>query len=84
MKPENFHRALVKWLVETELEDLSVSRPAIRVPWGVPVPGHSDHTVYVWLDALVNYLTAAGYPNSSNFSKSWPPTVQILGKDILK
>ncbi|KAJ1522223.1 hypothetical protein ONE63_002531 [Megalurothrips usitatus] len=84
VKPENFHRALVKWLEETELDDLSISRPASRVPWGIPVPDNPSHTVYVWLDALVNYLTAAGYPNSSDFSKKWPPTIQILGKDILK
>ncbi|XP_034252808.1 methionine--tRNA ligase, mitochondrial [Thrips palmi] len=84
VKPENFHRALVKWLEENDLEDLSVSRPASRVPWGLPVPDNPNHTIYVWLDALVNYLTAAGYPNSQNFTSNWPPTVQILGKDILK
>lgn len=84
VKPENFHRALVKWLEENDLEDLSVSRPASRVPWGLPVPDNPNHTIYVWLDALVNYLTAAGYPNRPNFSTHWPPTVQILGKDILK
>lgn len=84
MKPENFQRALVKWLEENDLEDLSVSRPASRVPWGLPVPNNGNHTIYVWLDALVNYLTAAGYPSSPNFSMNWPPTMQILGKDILK
>lgn len=84
MKPENFHRALIKWLHETELDDLSVSRPYSRVPWGIPVPDDSNHTIYVWLDALVNYLTAAGYPHYPQFCYKWPPTLQILGKDILK
>lgn len=84
VKPENFHRAILTWLEETDLEDLSVSRPASRVPWGIPVPDHPGHTVYVWLDALVNYLTAAGYPSSQSFTNNWPPTLQILGKDILK
>lgn len=84
VKPENFQRALVKWLEETELEDLSISRPVSRVPWGIPVPGDSNHTIYVWLDALVNYLTAAGYPNHTSFHNNWPPSLQILGKDILK
>ncbi|KAK3927973.1 Methionine--tRNA ligase, mitochondrial, partial [Frankliniella fusca] len=84
VKPENFHRTLCKWLEETELEDLSISRPVSRVPWGIPVPDDSKHTVYVWLDALVNYLTAAGYPHDPNFQNNWPPHLQILGKDILK
>lgn len=45
------------------LMDLSVSRPMNRVSWGIPVPGDDSQTVYVWLDALVNYLTCAGYPD---------------------
>ena len=54
-------------------------RPISRLSWGVEVPGESEDTVYVWLDALVNYLTVAGYgsENSSNFS--WPPTVHVIG-----
>lgn len=64
------------------LVDLSVSRPVDRVAWGVPVPEDSGHSVYVWVDALVNYLTAFGYPD--NDSSNWPPDVQVLGKDILK
>lgn len=68
------------------LPDVSVSRPASRVHWGVPVPGNDAQTVYVWLDALVNYLTAAGYPDveSEGFRSCWPPDVQVIGKDILK
>ncbi|KAJ1368471.1 hypothetical protein KIN20_029606 [Parelaphostrongylus tenuis] len=61
--------------------DLSVSRCRARLPWGIPVPGDDSQTVYVWLDALVNYLSVVGYPNTL---RAWPPTCQILGKDILK
>uniref|UniRef100_A0A1B6E709 Methionine--tRNA ligase, mitochondrial n=1 Tax=Clastoptera arizonana TaxID=38151 RepID=A0A1B6E709_9HEMI len=60
--------------------DVSISRPSHRVHWAVPVPASEDQSVYVWLDALVNYLTAVGYPESS----LWPPNCQVLGKDILK
>ena len=52
-----------------------------RLHWGLPVPGDSQQTVYVWVDALANYLTVAGYPGPL---QAWPPTLQVLGKDILK
>ena len=69
--------------------ELSVSRPASRVTWGVSVPDEPDHTVYVWLDALSNYLTAAGYGAAAAEPQQqemplWPPDHQIVGKDILK
>ncbi|XP_012153502.2 methionyl-tRNA synthetase, mitochondrial isoform X2 [Megachile rotundata] len=66
-----------------DLQDLSISRPVKRVPWAIPTPHDESHTVYVWFDALVNYLTSVGYPDDS-FRKLWPPTIQIIGKDILK
>lgn len=68
------------------MSDFSISRPSSRVHWGIPVPNDSEQTVYVWMDALVNYLTVAGYPdvNSERFKTSWPPDVQVIGKDILK
>lgn len=72
-----FHKMLLNWIEEgTCLEDLSISRPVSRAPWGLPVPNDSSHTIYVWLDALVNYLTSAGYPNSK-LSKLWPPRIQV-------
>ena len=64
------------------LKDFAVSRPKSRVSWGIEVPGDSDQTIYVWIDALVNYLTAAGYPDES-YKEKWP-AMHILGKDILK
>jgi methionyl-tRNA synthetase len=72
--------------VKTSLEDLSISRPAERLTWGIPVPNDASQTIYVWLDALVNYLTQAGYPFAKGQGKGteWPPDVQVIGKDIMK
>ncbi|XP_020931377.1 methionine--tRNA ligase, mitochondrial isoform X2 [Sus scrofa] len=80
--PEPFHRAVLQWLDE-ELPDLSVSRRRSHLHWGIPVPGDDSQTIYVWLDALVNYLTVIGYPNAE-FQSWWPTTSHIIGKDILK
>ncbi|XP_060688252.1 methionine--tRNA ligase, mitochondrial [Hemiscyllium ocellatum] len=79
--PEKFHHIVVHWLQE-EIPDLSVSRQRNRLKWGIPVPGDSTQTIYVWLDALVNYLTVAGYPKDHNHL--WPRVKHIVGKDILK
>lgn len=70
--------------VQGGLQDLSVSRTSFR--WGVPVPGNDAHIMYVWLDALTNYLTATGYPDQSkeSFQKFWPSALHIVGKDILR
>ena len=61
------------------LKDLSISRTTFK--WGIPVPGDEKHVMYVWLDALANYLTAWGYPFRTDF---WPADVHIVGKDILR
>ncbi|XP_014768848.1 methionine--tRNA ligase, mitochondrial isoform X2 [Octopus bimaculoides] len=63
------------------LPDLSVSRRRDRLPWGIAVPNDDTQTIYVWLDALVNYLTVTGYPDMHN---SWPPNCHVVGKEILK
>lgn len=81
--PKRFERILFDFLSEP-LPDISVSRPANRVHWGIPVPGDDSQTVYVWLNALVNYLTCAGYPDEQKSKPCWPPTLQVIGKDILK
>jgi methionyl-tRNA synthetase len=76
---------LVAFLTQSGgIRDLSISRTTFT--WGVPVPGNDKHVVYVWLDALANYLTAVGWPdhNPSDFSKFWPANVHIVGKDILR
>ena len=73
--------------VRRGLQDLSISRQKTSVSWGVPVPGDENHVMYVWLDALTNYITAIGYGNeeraSIGFEKYWPAT-HLVGKDILR
>jgi len=66
------------------LNDLSVSRTSFK--WGVPVPGDPDHVMYVWIDALTNYMTAAGYPDvdSADYKTFWPASLHMVGKDILR
>jgi methionyl-tRNA synthetase len=70
--------------VKAGLKDLSISRTTFR--WGVPVPEDPDHVMYVWVDALTNYLTGVGFPetNSAEFGKYWPADVHIIGKDITR
>jgi methionyl-tRNA synthetase len=69
--------------VKGGLRDLSVSRTAVK--WGIPVPFDEKHTVYVWLDALINYLTACGYlEDKVKFEKFWPADVHLVGKEIFK
>nr|XP_023018035.1 methionine--tRNA ligase, mitochondrial-like [Leptinotarsa decemlineata] len=86
IRPKKFQRILLDLLNQEDgLQDLSVSRPTSRVQWGIPVPGDPSQTVYVWLDALVNYLTVSGYGrDETTFQKYWPPEVHVIGKDILK
>lgn len=74
----------VRRFVEGGLDDLSVSRTSFN--WGVPVPSDPDHVMYVWIDALTNYLTAVGYPDQSSkdYASFWPADVHIVGKDILR
>ncbi|GAB7357517.1 hypothetical protein MBLNU459_g0045t3 [Dothideomycetes sp. NU459] len=72
--------------VESGLEDLSISRPYKRLTWGIRVPTDSDQTIYVWLDALLNYITKAGYPwaPAAQHTGGWPADVQVIGKDIVR
>ena len=66
-------------------EDVSFSRPSKDIKWGVPVPGDDSQTMYVWADALTNYITALGYgENDANFKRYWPADVHLVGKDILR
>lgn len=74
----------VKSFVKGGLEDLSVSRT--KLTWGVPVPDSDKHVMYVWIEALTNYLTAVGYPdtNAEKYKKFWPADVHMVGKDIVR
>ncbi len=66
-------------------ESLCITRPTSRVNWGIPVPFDPSHIVYVWIDALLNYVTAAGYPDDlARFTDLWPADVHFIGKDILR
>ncbi|PIR72605.1 MAG: methionine--tRNA ligase [Candidatus Nealsonbacteria bacterium CG10_big_fil_rev_8_21_14_0_10_36_228] len=70
--------------VSQGLEDVSFSRPRKDLKWGIPVPDDNSQTIYVWADALINYISALDYPNGENFKKYWPADVHCLGKDILR
>ncbi|KAI0782592.1 tRNA synthetases class I (M)-domain-containing protein [Abortiporus biennis] len=85
--PPQHYMDIVSTLASGPLDDLSVSRPKSRLSWGIPVPGDDDHTIYVWIDALTTYLSASGYPWSTEqalFDNGWPPNLQVIGKDILR
>ncbi|MEX0907112.1 MAG: methionine--tRNA ligase [Gemmatimonadota bacterium] len=71
----------IRHVIESGLEDISVSRS--RLPWGVPWPGDESHTVYVWLDALTNYLSAIGFPDE-DYRRFWPADFHVIGKDITR
>ncbi|MBT5919960.1 MAG: methionine--tRNA ligase, partial [Alphaproteobacteria bacterium] len=81
--PETRRNEVVSF-VRGGLRDLSVSRTSFN--WGVPVPGDDKHIMYVWLDALTNYITAVGYPDtdSDSYQAFWPADVHMVGKDILR
>lgn len=78
-------------LIREGLEDVSFSRPSKDLPWGIPVPGDSSQTMYVWCDALTSYISAVGYGRETSdkryetsFKKWWPADAQVIGKDILR
>lgn len=66
------------------LDDISVSRPVEKLDWGIPVPGDPTQVMYVWFEALMNYLTVLGYPEHDDFKKFWPTNVHVVGKDIIR
>lgn len=71
-------------LVIEGLEDISISRPTSKLTWGIPVPGDKGQVMYVWFEALLNYLTVLGYPEHEDYKKFWPANVQVVGKDIIR
>ena len=79
-----YRRKEILNLLEKGLEDISISRPRKHLSWGVPIPGDDTQVMYVWIDALSNYITVLDYPDGENFKKFWPAEVQIVGKDILR
>lgn len=71
-------------VIKSGLEDISVSRPKSKIDWGIPVPNDSDQVMYVWVEALMNYITVLGYPDKPDFKTFWPAQVQVVGKGILR
>lgn len=69
--------------INAGLTDISFSRPNDKLPWGIPVPSDDSQVMYVWCDALTNYISALGYPDDK-YKKYWPADLHIIGKDILK
>lgn len=66
------------------LDDISISRPKDKISWGVAVPGDDTQVMYVWFEALMNYITVLGYPEHHDFAEYWPANVQVVGKDIIR
>ncbi|MBI4086830.1 methionine--tRNA ligase [Candidatus Kaiserbacteria bacterium] len=79
----DFRQNEIKLFVERGLEDFSISRLKEKMPWGVPVPGDDEHVMYVWFDALINYISTLGWPEKEDFGGFWPG-VQLAGKDNLR
>ncbi len=79
--PDFRKKEMMRLLEETP--DVSISRPTSQLTWGVPVPGDESQVMYVWMDALANYITVLGYPEK-DISGWWPATAQFVGKDILR
>ncbi|MFL6850519.1 MAG: methionine--tRNA ligase, partial [Sphingomicrobium sp.] len=82
IRPASRRNEVVRF-VEGGLKDLSISRTSFD--WGVPVPGSDDHVMYVWLDALTNYITGLGYPDDTElWQRYWPASVHLIGKDVVR
>ncbi len=81
--PESRRNEVISF-VKSGLKDLSVSRKSFS--WGIKVPNNNDHVIYVWLDALTNYLSALNFPNTKDklFKNFWPASIHLIGKDILR
>ena len=83
IQPESRKNEVISF-VESGLKDLSISRKSFS--WGIKVPENEKHIIYVWLDALTNYISALNYPDTNNdlFKKFWPASIHLIGKDILR
>ena len=83
ISPESRKNEVISF-VKSGLKDLSVSRKSFS--WGIKVPNNKEHVIYVWLDALTNYISALNYPNKDNdlYKKFWPASIHLIGKDILR
>lgn len=71
-------------LFKEGIKDISISRPKAKIGWGIPVPDDKTQTIYVWFEALMNYITVLAYPHADDLKKFWPADVQVVGKDITR
>jgi methionyl-tRNA synthetase len=83
IQPERYRNEVLGFLREP-LQDLSISRPKTRLQWGIPLPFDDQYVTYVWFDALINYVSALGYPDGALYKELWPHAEHLIGKDILK
>lgn len=82
--PRHYALEVLNKIENEDLQDIAISRPKTRVYWGIELPFDSEHTIYVWIDALLNYLSGLDYPRDANkFKKFWNNSIQFIGKDIL-
>jgi methionyl-tRNA synthetase len=82
--PEKRKNEIISF-IDSGLEDISISRPKSQLDWGVDVPGDDSHVMYVWFDALSNYISAIGYVDGSDeYKKFWPANAHVVGKDIAR
>ncbi len=83
IRPERYRNEVMSFLREP-LEDLCISRPKERLDWGIPLPFDENYVTYVWFDALINYVSALGYPEGALYREFWPSVQHTIAKDILK
>lgn len=83
IRPERYRAEVLAMLESGALEDLCISRPKSRLTWGIELPFDKDYVCYVWFDALINYISALGWPDGSDYAKYWPGE-HLVAKDILK
>ncbi len=85
ISPETRKNEMISFLEKEELKDVAISRKKEKVPWGIELAFDKNHTLYVWIDALLNYLTGLGWPkNKKMCDKFWPVNLQLMSKDILR
>ncbi len=83
IRPERYRNEVLAFLRDP-LEDLCISRPVERLDWGIPLPFDKNYVTYVWFDALINYISAVGYPDGGLYTELWPSVQHLIAKDILK
>ncbi len=83
IRPKRYRNEVLSFLKEP-LEDLCISRPKSRLKWGITLPFDENYVTYVWFDALINYVSAVGYPDKEQFRDLWPSVQHVIAKDILK